>query len=177
MIYLRRQGVRQRCKQMDKRTSEYVLLPNPYSPGYSHMSSANRDPDTPTRVGGPSTGIRVHKQFVYRRHWSSSTHLRDVFTSCKLRHQKLRSLDFLLTEVVTKMRQQQRRVRCLNTKDQCNTAKKAGESNAPTRGAVTKQIGLLLTYFQLIAMIRNCQKCFIPHSPWRLIRVLAAFLN
>ena len=43
-------------------------------------------------------------------------------------------------------------------------AKMAGEWNAQTRGAVTKQIGLLLTYFQLSAMIRNCQKCFIPHS-------------
>ena len=69
------------------------------------------------------------------------------------------------------MRQQQRRVRCLNTKDQCNTAKMAGEWNAPTRGAVTKRIGLLPTYFQLIAMIRNCQKCFILHLAWRLIWV------
>ena len=34
---------------------------NPYPPGYSYMSSASRDPDTPTRVGGPSTGIRVHE--------------------------------------------------------------------------------------------------------------------
>ena len=83
-------------------------------------------------------------------------HLLDIFTSCKL-HQKLRSLDFLPTEVVTKMRQQQRRVRCLNTKDQCNSAQMAGEWNAPTRGTITKQIGLLLTYFQLITMIRNCQ--------------------
>ena len=34
---------------------------NPYSPGYSYVSSANRDPDTRTRVGGPSTGIHVHE--------------------------------------------------------------------------------------------------------------------
>ena len=34
---------------------------NPYSPGYSYLSSANRDPDTRTWVGGPSTGIRVHE--------------------------------------------------------------------------------------------------------------------
>ena len=150
---------------------------NPYPPGYSYVSSANRDPDTRTRVGGPSTGIRVHEWFVYCRHWSSSTHLRDVFTSCKLRHQKLRSLYFLPTEIVTKMRQQQRRVWCLNTKDQCNTAKMAGQWNAQTRGAITKQIGLLPTYFQLIAMIRNCLKCFILHSAWRSIQVSAAFLN
>ena len=34
---------------------------NPYPPGYSYVSSVNRDPDTRTRVGGPSTGIRVHE--------------------------------------------------------------------------------------------------------------------
>ena len=34
---------------------------NPYPPGYSYVSSASRDPDTRTRVGGPSTGIRVHE--------------------------------------------------------------------------------------------------------------------
>ena len=33
---------------------------NPYSPGYSYESSANRDPDTRSQVGGPSTGICVH---------------------------------------------------------------------------------------------------------------------
>ena len=49
--------------------------------------------------------------------------------------------------------------------------------NAPTREAITKQISLLLTYFQLITMIRNCQKCFILHSAWRSIRVPAVFLN
>ena len=39
----------------------FVTVFNPYPPGYSYVSSANRDPDTRTRVGGPSTGIRVHE--------------------------------------------------------------------------------------------------------------------
>ena len=34
---------------------------NPYPPGYLYMSSASRDPDMCTRVGGPSTRIRVHE--------------------------------------------------------------------------------------------------------------------
>ena len=34
---------------------------NPYPPGYSYVSSANRDPDMRTRVGGPSTRICVHE--------------------------------------------------------------------------------------------------------------------
>ena len=35
-------------------------------------------------------------------HWSLSTNLYDIFTLCKLRHQKLQSLNFLLTKIVTK---------------------------------------------------------------------------
>ena len=38
---------------------------NPYPPRHSYVSSTNRDPGT--RVGGPSTGIRVHKYVVIDR--------------------------------------------------------------------------------------------------------------
>ena len=34
---------------------------NPYPPRYSYVSSANRDLDMRMRVGGPSTGIRMHE--------------------------------------------------------------------------------------------------------------------
>ena len=165
--YIRLLGFQQSCPYRN-------LIP--YSPGYTCVSSANRDPDSHAFMSSGTIHWYTRARVAWVcRHWLSSTHLRDVFTSCKLRHQKLRSLDFLPMEIVTKMRQQQRRVQCWNTKDQCNTAKMAGEWNTPTRGTVTKQIGLL-TYFQLITMIRNCQKRFILHLAWSLIPVSAAFL-
>ena len=85
-------------------------------------------------------------------------HLHDVFTSCKLNHQKVRSLYFLPTEVVTKMRQQQRRVWCLNTKDQCNTAKMAGEWNARHEEPLQNKSAFFLCIFswsQWLEIVRN----------------------
>ena len=92
----------------------------------------------------------------------------------------LRSVNYVIrnllpTEIVTKMSSSKEEFDVEHTNDQCNTAKMAGEYNTPMRGAVTKQIGLP-TYFWLITMIRNCQKCFILHSASRSIRALAVFL-
>ena len=63
-------------------------------------------------------------------------------------------------EIVTQIRQQQSRVSCLNLVCLCKAAKIWLRRMALTRGAVTKQTGLLHTNFWFITLIRICQKCF-----------------
>ena len=107
-----------------------------------------------------------------RHHWSLSTYLHDIFTSCKLRHQKLRSLNLLPKEIVTRMRQQQRRVWCLNTDDQCNIPKMVGEWNTPTNKSAS-----FWHIFGRSQSLEIVKQCLILYSAWRPIQLSTVFLN
>ena len=69
-----------------------------------------------------------------------------------------------------------------NVNNQCNTHHKLTVKwqtieIALTWRPVPKQIGILLTYFSLIIMVRNCYVYFILHYAWRWIQISEKLLN
>ena len=107
------------------------------------MSSTYRDPDMQKcEVETNQYDTRVEAVWV-RHHWHLSMYVSHILTSCKIRQQKLPPLNLLPTEIVNLMFEH----------NQYIIAKLA--SRMP--GAVTRQIGLQLTYFLLqgLEIVRN----------------------
>ena len=108
------------------------------------------------------------------RHWPLSKHLCGIITSCKICHQKLLSLDLLLIKIVTKRRQQHRRVACTRT---ISATQQVEHADTKSRYK-TKQSGILYYVFSWSQWLtRNSQKCFILHSSCRSKQLLAVFVN
>ena len=162
--------------------SEYICIgkgshtSNPYSPGHPYVSSANRDRAKRLWVGEPSTGIRMHMKFEYVvidcQACISVTYLLHV--NYVIRNYDL--LDFLMmesyqNEATTKKSPMFEDILSVQHDKDGRQVERADtwshyKTNRP-----------LLTYFQLITMIRNYQKCFILHSVWGSNRLSAAILN